>query len=82
MRGSFGRWIFVAETGGAWSCGATAAVKKVQSCTWLEKELLEATWAMEVERMGPFIVTMDSSGDSRYDTVRDEATRRITEIYK
>ena len=41
----------------------------------------EAMWAMEVDRMGPFIVTMDSSGDSRYDTVRDGATKRIAEIY-
>ena len=34
------------------------------------------------ERMEPFIVTMDSTGDSRYDTVRAGATKRIAEIYK
>ena len=58
-----------------------AAVKKVLGCTWFEKGMPEAMWAMEVDRMGPFIVTMDSSGDSRYDTVRDGATKRIAEIY-
>jgi len=37
----------------------------------------EAMWVMEVKNFGPLIVTMDSTGNSRYDEVRAKAGKAI-----
>lgn len=58
-----------------------AGVKKVIGCTWLEKGMPEAMWALAVEKIGPFIVTMDCSGRSRYDAVKEAAGEKLREIY-
>ncbi|VFS45904.1 fumarate hydratase [Budvicia aquatica] len=38
----------------------------------------EAMWVLEAQRFGPFIVTMDCHGNSRYDLVKKQA-REIAE---
>lgn len=58
-----------------------AGVKKVLNVYWLENGMPEAMWELAVEKFGPFIVTMDSKGGSRYDDVRAVATDRIKELY-
>lgn len=58
-----------------------AAVKKVIGCTWPENGMPEAMWELDVEKMGPFIVTMDAHGNSRYEAVRETAVRKTRKIY-
>ncbi|EGO63917.1 FumA C-terminus/TtdB family hydratase beta subunit [Acetonema longum] len=58
-----------------------AGVKKVTTAYWPENGMPEAMWVLEVERFGPFIVTMDTWGNSRYDEVKDKAYQRIKQIY-
>ncbi len=59
-----------------------AGVKKILGCNWLEKGMPEAMWAMDVEKMGPFVVTMDSHGNSRYQDVEKQALSKLAQIYK
>jgi fumarate hydratase subunit beta/L(+)-tartrate dehydratase beta subunit len=56
-------------------------VKRVGSVHWLKNGMPEAMWELEVEKFGPFIVTMDNQGNSRYEEVKEAANRRIVEIY-
>jgi len=56
-------------------------VKKIDNVYWLENGMPEAMWVLETEEFGPFIVTMDAYGNSRYDDVKQTATQRIKEIY-
>lgn len=56
-------------------------VKKVGSVRWLENGMPEAMWELEVEKFGPFIVTMDNKENSRYEDVKTAANRKIVEIY-
>jgi fumarate hydratase subunit beta/L(+)-tartrate dehydratase beta subunit len=58
-----------------------SGVRKVSSCFWLENGMPEALWVLEAESFGPFIVTMDSLGNSRYDDVRAAGTARIKQLY-
>lgn len=58
-----------------------AGVKKVPNVYWFENGMPEAMWALEVEKFGPFIVTMDTKGQSRYDDLRAFAATKIKEIY-
>lgn len=58
-----------------------SGVKKVVSVRWLENGMPEAMWEMEVENFGPFIVTMDNKGNSRYEAVKEAANRKIIEFY-
>ena len=40
----------------------------------------EAMWPLQAEHFGPFLVTMDSHGNSRYDEVRANAQEIEKEI--
>ena len=59
-----------------------AGIKSVKDVHWLEQGMPEAMWAMEADRFGPFLVTMDSHGASRYDDVRAQAQATVAEIMK
>lgn len=48
-------------------------IKSVKAVHWLENGMPEAMWVMEAERFGPFVVTMDCRGNSRYDDVKRRA---------
>lgn len=54
-----------------------SGVKSVKNVHWLENGMPEAMWVLEVEKFGPFIVTMDSKGNSTYDAVRAKAREAI-----
>lgn len=54
-----------------------SGVKSVKAVHWLENGMPEAMWVLEVEKFGPFIVTMDCRGNSTYDTVRAKAREAI-----
>ncbi|MFV0482334.1 MAG: FumA C-terminus/TtdB family hydratase beta subunit [Campylobacteraceae bacterium] len=54
-----------------------AGVKAVKNVHWFENGMPEAMWVLDVENFGPFIVTMDSHGHSRYDDVKKHADEVI-----
>ncbi len=58
-----------------------AGVKKVPNVYWLENGMPEAMWALAVENFGPFIVTMDTRGNSRYDELKAAATEKVKALY-
>ncbi len=47
---------------------------------WFEHGMPEAMWPLQAKHFGPFLVTMDSHGRSRYDEVRDNAQKAANEI--
>lgn len=59
-----------------------AGIKAVKDVHWFEQGMPEAMWAMEADHFGPFLVTMDSHGVSRYDDVRAQAQETVNEIMK
>lgn len=48
-------------------------IKAVKAVYWLENGMPEAMWVLEAQSFGPFIVTMDCKGNSRYDEVKKHA---------
>lgn len=62
--------VYCAIPGGA-SALIAKSIRKVKAVEWTEHGIPEAVWLLEVERMGPLIVAMDSHMNSLY----DEASR-------
>jgi fumarate hydratase subunit beta/L(+)-tartrate dehydratase beta subunit len=58
-----------------------AGVTRVANCLWPQNGMPEAMWVLEVEQLGPFIVTMDAQGNSRYDQVKAAGREQIKQIY-
>lgn len=54
-----------------------SGVTEVLDAFWLENGMPEAMWVLKVKQFGPFIVTMDSQGHSRYDELRESADHII-----
>lgn len=54
-----------------------SGVTSVTAVHWLENGMPEAMWVLKVHRFGPFVVTMDSRGNSRYEDVKESAARAI-----
>ena len=54
-----------------------SGVKSVSAVHWLENGMPEAMWVLETERLGPFVVTMDAHGNSRYDDVKAGAKKNL-----
>ncbi|MDR3564627.1 MAG: FumA C-terminus/TtdB family hydratase beta subunit [Negativicutes bacterium] len=52
-----------------------SAVRSVEGGYWLERGMPEALWILNVEKIGPFAVTMDSHGKSIYQELKDQALR-------
>lgn len=57
-----------------------SGVKAINDVFWLENGMPEAMWILDVEHFGPFIVTMDSHGGSRYDEIKQHALTMIDDI--
>ena len=57
-----------------------SGVKAIKDVHWLEKGMPEAMWVLDVEKFGPFIVTMDSRNNSRYDDIKQSAQNIIEDI--
>ena len=55
-----------------------AGIKDVKNVHWYEHGMPEAMWVLEADKFGPFVVTMDSKGNSRYNDVKAKA-REIAE---
>jgi fumarate hydratase subunit beta/L(+)-tartrate dehydratase beta subunit len=58
-----------------------AGVTRVAACLWPQNGMPEAMWVLEVEKLGPFIVTMDAQGNSRYDQVKAAGHAKVKELY-
>lgn len=53
-------------------------IKDVKNVHWYENGMPEAMWVLEADKFGPFVVTMDCKGNSRYNDVKVKA-REIAE---
>lgn len=49
---------------------------------WYECGMPEAMWPLQTKHFGPFLITMDSYGKSRYDDVQAHAQAVEEEILK
>jgi len=61
-------------TGGV-AVTAAKSVKRVLGVEWLDLGIPEAMWILEVEELGPLLVTMDSHGADLYSEVESRAKR-------
>ncbi len=65
------RTVYLSMTGGCAAIGAKF-VKKVNDVRWLDLGIPEAVWILDIENLGPLIVSIDSGGNSLYrDVERD-----------
>lgn len=64
-------------------CAALLAkgIRRIRSVTWLEMGMPEAIWELEADCFGPLVVAMDTAGESLYAHIRENAMRKIEEIY-
>lgn len=71
--------VYCSPPGGT-SALLSKSVKRVSAVYWLDLGLPEAVWILEVHRLGPMIVTIDSHGANIYSRVKEEALGRIPKI--
>lgn len=66
------RCVYLAYTGG---CAALAVdmIKDVKGVHWMELDMPEAVWALEVQDFGPLIVGVDALGTDLFGKVMDRA---------
>ncbi|MEM0217795.1 MAG: FumA C-terminus/TtdB family hydratase beta subunit [Candidatus Nezhaarchaeales archaeon] len=68
--------VYCHYTGGA-AVLAAKCVKRVVKVEWLDLGVPEALWVLEVEDFGPLIVTMDAQGNSLYEKLELEVSKRV-----
>lgn len=56
-------------------------VEKVVDVTYFELGMPEALWDLQVNEFGPLVVGMDAHGNSIYKTLREQAARKVEEMY-
>ncbi len=72
--------VYCQYTGGAGALMANA-IKEVEDVHFLEElGIPEAIWMFRVEEAGPFLVTMDSHGNSIHDDVDEEVKKNLERI--
>lgn len=57
-----------------------AGIKDVKNVHWYENGMPEAMWVLEADKFGPFVVTMDCKGNSRYNDVKVKAREIAADI--
>lgn len=70
--------------GGCGVLGAKA-VKRIINVYWLDLGIPEAMWVLEVEKLGPMIVTINPKGENLYDKLQriiDSGRRRALKIFE
>jgi len=72
--------VYLAIVGGAASL-ETEQIEEVEAIYW-EHLHPEALYQFRVKDFGPLTVAMDSHGGHLYDIVKDQAKRKLPEIYK
>jgi fumarate hydratase subunit beta len=73
--------VFLNATGGAAAMYA-CQIKEVSAVYWLELGLPEALWVLQVEEMGPFIVGIDTKGNSLFDQVGTVCRDNLRRVYE
>ncbi len=72
--------VYCQYTGGAGALMANA-IKEVEDVHFLEElGVPEAIWMFRVEEAGPFLVTMDSHGNSIHDDVDQEVSKNLEKV--
>jgi len=71
--------VYGAFTGGA-AVLASKYVKNVRDVQWLDLGVPEAVWILEVEKLGPIIICIDSYGNNLYAKVQSEAEKNKAKI--
>ncbi|MHA2299077.1 MAG: FumA C-terminus/TtdB family hydratase beta subunit [Candidatus Hodarchaeales archaeon] len=66
--------IYAAFTGGA-ALVASRGINCVKEVHWLDLGTPEALWVVEVERFGPLIVGIDTTGESLYKNVKQKMNK-------
>ena len=72
--------IFLNSTGG---CAALYAeqIEEIETVHWYDLGMPEAIWVMRAKNMGPFIVGVDTHGESLYANVRGKIRGRLDAVY-
>ncbi|MFQ5895139.1 MAG: fumarate hydratase C-terminal domain-containing protein [Nitrospinota bacterium] len=65
---------------GSLLCGTIERVVGVHGLE--ELGMTEATWVLDVNRLGPFIVSIDTRGENLFDNLEGEFDRRFRELYR
>ncbi|MEM2848807.1 MAG: FumA C-terminus/TtdB family hydratase beta subunit [Candidatus Bathyarchaeia archaeon] len=71
--------VYCNPPGGA-SALLSKSVRRVSAVYWLDLGLPEALWLIEVYKLGPMVVAIDSYGVNIYSRVREDALKRIPKI--
>jgi len=66
--------VYLAAVGGT-AVSLAESIVSVSGMEWADLGMAEAMWRLNVEKMGPLIVAMDSEGGSLYDNVRSKLVR-------
>ena len=71
---------YLSMTGGTATL-ASSMVKSARGPYWKDLGSAEAVWELDVERFGPLVVTIDSTGKNLYADVLSMAKRQASEIF-
>jgi len=73
--------IYLLATGG---CAVLYArqISEVANVHWLDLGMPEAVWVLNVNRLGPLVVGIDSIGNIQYEITRKNASKSIEDIYE
>ena len=71
--------VYAIFTGGA-AVLAANAIKRVIKVEWLDMGIPEALWVFEVERFGPLLIAIDTTGKNLIEEVVERAIKKRDEI--
>jgi fumarate hydratase subunit beta len=72
--------VYGAFTGGA-AVLAAKSVQRIKDVAWFDLGMPEAMWIMEVDRFGPLIVAIDSTGTNLYDRINAIVEQNRKKVY-
>ncbi|MEM1566120.1 MAG: FumA C-terminus/TtdB family hydratase beta subunit [Candidatus Bathyarchaeia archaeon] len=72
--------VYLVATGG---CAALYAkqIVKVENVHWLDLGMPEATWVLKVNKLGPLVVGIDSSGNTLESIVLEKVYKNVNAVY-
>lgn len=73
--------VYGAFTGGA-AVLAAKAIRRIRTVEWLDLGMPEALWIMDVEKFGPLIISIDSTGENLFEHVSKQVEKNREKIYK
>ncbi|MBE0515793.1 MAG: fumarate hydratase C-terminal domain-containing protein [Methanophagales archaeon] len=68
--------VYFAIPGGA-AVLAAIRIKAVKAVYWADLGMAEAVWHLLVEDFGPLVLGIDAHGNSLYEEINEEATRKV-----